>query len=248
MWTWLFKLGSPKTFYELSSRFIPWLGVITAVLIGLGLVWGLLFAPPDYQMGHNYRIVYVHVPTVTLAMGAYAMMAVLGAAVLIWKIKLADMVAKAIAPVGAALTAVGLASGSLWGIPTWGTWWIWDARLTSTLILFFIYIGVIALRSAFDSQDAAARASAVLTLVGVVNLPIIHYSVVWWNTLHQPSSDLSLEQTAANPPEIWVPAFFMGFGVFALFLLVVSLRTRNEILLRERRSQWVTELVRRGED
>ena len=245
MWTWLFKLGSPKTFYELSDRYLPWLAGTSAVLVALGLVWGLVFAPPDYQMGHNYRIVYIHATTASIGMGAYAMMALLSAAVLIWRIKLADMMAKAVAPIGAGFTALCLASGSLWGIPTWGTWWIWDARLTSTLILFFIYVGVIALRGAFDSQDAAARATAVLTLVGVVNLPIIHYSVVWWNTLHQVSSDLAISPEAPNPPEVWLPAVFMGLGLFAFFLLVVTLRTRNEILLRERRSQWVTELVLR---
>lgn len=245
MWKALFKLGSPKTFYELSERFNPWLAGITVLLVGAGLVWGLLLAPPDYQMGHNYRIIYIHVTTAQIALGAYAMMALLGVGVLVWKIKLADMMAKAVAPVGAAFTAVCLASGSIWGIPTWGTWWIWDARLTSTLILFFLYLGIIALRGAYDSQDSAARAAAVLTLVGVVNLPIIRYSVNWWYTLHQPASDLALRDTAANPPEIWIPAFFMGFGLFAFFLLVVSLRTRNEILRRERRSQWVSELVRK---
>ncbi|MDT8399112.1 MAG: heme ABC transporter permease [Pseudomonadales bacterium] len=229
----------------MTGRFLPWLAGVTAVLLVTGLVWGLLLAPPDYQMGDNYRIIYIHVPTVVLAMNSYLLMAVLSAAVLIWKIKMADIVAKACAPIGATLTAVGLATGSIWGIPTWGTWWIWDARLTSTLILFFLYIGIIALRSAYDSVDSAARASAVLVLVGVVNIPIIVYSVEWWNTLHQPASELSLRNTAANPPEIWIPAFIMGFAVFGVFLLALILRSRNEILVRERRAQWVLDLIRR---
>ena len=154
------------------------------------------------------------------------------------------MIAKACAPIGATITTVALATGSLWGIPTWGTWWIWDARLTSTLIMLFLYTGIIALRSAFDSVDSGARACAVLSLVGVVNLPIIKYSVEWWNTLHQGASSLSLSNTAANPPEIWLPAFFVGFGILGFFLIALILRTRNEILLRERRSQWVEELLK----
>jgi heme exporter protein C len=165
------------------------------------------------------------------------------AAVLIWKIKMADIVAKAIAPIGAMATALMLASGSLWGIPTWGTWWIWDARLTTSLLQFFIYMGIIVLRSAFDSQDSAARACAVLTLVGVVNIPIIEYSVEWWNTLHQGASDLGMRDTSANPPEIWIPVFFTGFGFIGLFFIGLILRSQNEILLRERRTQWVRELV-----
>jgi heme exporter protein C len=248
MWQWFYKLGSPKWFYDMSGRFLPWLAWITGVLLFTGLVWGLMFAPPDYQMGDNYRIIYIHVPTVVLALNAYVMMAVLSAGVLIWKIKMADIVAKACAPVGASLTAAGLATGSLWGIPTWGTWWIWDARLTSTLILFFLYLGVIALRSAYDSSENAAKACAVLVLVGVVNIPIIKYSVEWWNTLHQPASALSMERTAANPPEIWIPAFIMGFAVFGIFLLAVIMQSRNEILLRERRSQWVRELISKAGD
>jgi heme exporter protein C len=243
MWQWFLKLGSPRLFYSMTDRYLPWLVWVTVFLMSIGLVWGLALTPPDYQMGENYRIAYIHVPTATLAMGCYAMMACFSAGYMIWNIKLADMIAKACAPIGATITAVALATGSLWGIPTWGTWWIWDARLTSTLIMLFLYTGIIALRSAFDSVDSGARACAVLSLVGVVNLPIIKYSVEWWQTLHQGSSSLSLSNTAANPPEIWLPAFFVGFGILGFFLIALILRTRNEILLRERRSQWVAELV-----
>ena len=243
MWQWFFKLGSPKIFYSLTESYLPWLTGVTILLLGTGLVWGLAFTPPDYQMGENYRIAYIHVPTATLAMGWYAMMATFSAGYLVWKIKMADMIAKACAPIGATITAVAIATGSLWGMPTWGTWWIWDARLTSTLIMLFLYMGIIALRSAFDSVDSGAKACAVLSLVGVVNLPIIKYSVDWWNTLHQGASDLSLSDTAANPPEVWLPAFFVAFGILAFFLLSLILSTRNEILVRERRSQWVMELL-----
>lgn len=243
MLQWFYKLGSPKLFYTMTGRYMSWLVWLTVILLGSGLVWGLAFTPPDYQMGENYRIAYIHVPMAILAMGCYALMASFSAGYLIWKIKIADMIAKACAPIGASITAVALATGSLWGIPTWGTWWIWDARLTSTLIMLFLYVGIIALRSAFDSVDSGAKACAVLSLVGVVNLPIIKYSVEWWNTLHQGASSLSLSDTAANPPEVWIPAFFVGFGILGFFLIALILRTRNEILLRERRSQWVLEMV-----
>lgn len=226
---------------------MPWLSGISVVLLVIGLVWGLMLAPPDYQMGDNYRIIYIHVTTATLALNAYVLMAVMAAAVLIWNIKMADMVAKAIAPIGAVLTAIALSTGSLWGIPTWGTWWIWDARSTSTLILLFLYVGLIALRAAYESSASAAKACAVLTLVGVVNIPIIKYSVEWWYTLHQPASELSMRADGANPPEIWIPAFFTGFAIFGLFLLVTIMRTRNEILIRERRASWVQEIFNKGE-
>lgn len=243
MWQWLYKLGSPKSFYNMTGKFMPWLVSVTAFLLVVGMVWGLMFAPPDYQMGDNYRIIYIHVPTALLAMGCYTMMALMGAVLLIWKIKVADMVAKACAPIGASITAVALFTGAVWGIPTWGTWWIWDARLTSTLVMLFLYVGVIALRSAYDSESSGAKACAVLALVGAVNIPIIKYSVQWWNTLHQGASTLSATNTGSNPPEIWVPAFFMGFAMLGVFLIALIMRTRNEILYRERRSQWVRDLV-----
>ncbi len=246
MWQWFYKLGSPRWFYTSGNAIMPWLGGLTFTLLLVGLVWGLVFAPPDYQMGDNYRIIFIHVPTAILAMGCYAMMACLGAGYLIWRIKMADMLAKSCAVIGATITAVALFTGSVWGYPTWGTYWIWDARLTSTLVLFFLYVGVIALRSAYDSEDAGARACAILSLVGVVNLPIIRYSVEWWNTLHQGSSSLSASNTAANPPVIWIPAFVMGFAIIGLFLMALILRTQNEILIRERRTQWVTELLNKA--
>ncbi|MDR2213137.1 MAG: heme ABC transporter permease CcmC [Pseudomonadales bacterium] len=243
MWQWLYKLGSPRYFYDMTTVFLPWLRGVTYFLLIVGLVWGLGFAPPDYQMKDNYRIIYIHVPTALGAMWVYAMMAAMAAMHMIWNLKLADMVAKSCAWVGASYCAVGLVTGSFWGKPTWGVYWIWDAKLTAMLILFFIYIGVIALRSAFDSETSGSKAASVLTLVGVVNLPIIYYAAQWWNTLHQPPSDLGGSATGANPPEIWIPVFFTGFGLIGLVFLLVILRTRNEILWRERRAQWVQDLV-----
>src|SRR5690554_1112111 len=219
MMQWLYKLGSPRHFYEMSGSFLPWLTVITSFLLIVGVVWGLGFAPPDYQMGDNYRIIYIHVPTALGAMGAFVMLACMAAMYMIWNLKMADMVAKSVLPVGAWLCVLCLLSGSLWGKPTWGTYWIWDARLTSTLILLFLYIGIMALRGAYGNSDSGSKACAVLVLMKVVNIPIIKYSVEWWNTLHQPASSLSMSSEAANPPEVWIPAFFTGFGMFGIFLL-----------------------------
>ncbi len=243
MWLWFAKLGSPRWFYELSSKWLPWLVVVTVALITVGLFWALLFVPEDYQQGHTIRIMYVHVPVASISLAAFPLMAVAGTITLVWKMKLADMVAKCTAPIGLWFTGVALATGAIWGEPIWGTWWAWDARLTSQLIQFFLFIGVIALRSAIDSQDAAAKACAILSIVGAINVPIIKYSVVWWNTLHQPASSYSMDPQSANPPEVWVPLVIMIIGVYCFFALILILRTRTEILQRERRSQWVMDIV-----
>jgi heme exporter protein C len=243
MWQWLYKLGSPRHFYDMTTTFLPWLRFVTYFLLIVGLVWGLGFAPPDYQMGDNFRIIYIHVPSALGAMWIYVMMAVMAAMHIIWNLKLADMVAKSCALVGACFCATALFTGAVWGKPTWGVYWIWDAKLTSFLILFFIYVGIMALRSAFDSETSGSKASSVLTLVGIVNLPIIYYAAVWWNTLHQPPSQLGGSAQSANPPEIWIPMMFTGVGMICLVFLMVILRTRNEILWRERRAQWVQDLV-----
>ncbi|HTR01264.1 MAG TPA: heme ABC transporter permease CcmC [Candidatus Acidoferrum sp.] len=244
MMQWLYKLGSPRHFYEMTTGFIPWLAGVSVLLLIIGLVWGLGFAPPDYQMGDNFRIIYIHVPIATGGIGAYVMMALMAAMYMVWNIKMADIVAKVCAPVGAAYCMAGLITGAFWGKPTWGTYWMWDAKLTSYLILFFLFVGVMALRAAFDSENASSKAASVLAIVGVVNVPIIYYSVEWWNTLHQGASKLSLRDGAANPPEIWVPAFFTGFAVIGLYFLAVIMRSRNEILYRERRAQWVQDLLK----
>jgi heme exporter protein C len=244
MWQWFYKLGSPRHFYEMTTGFLPWLTVFTYILLVVGIVWGLGFAPPDYQMGENYRIIYIHPATATGAMGIYAMMGVMAAMHMIWNIKVADMVAKSCMLIGTSFCAVALVTGAFWGRPTWGTYWIWDAKLTSFLILFFLYVGVMALRSAFDSESAASKAASVLTLVGCVNLPIIYYAAIWWETLHQGPSELGGSADGANPPGIWIPAVLCGIGMIGLIFQVVINRTRNEILLRERRAQWVQDLAK----
>jgi heme exporter protein C len=170
-------------------------------------------------------------------------MAIAGIITLVWKMKLADMVAKCVAPIGLWFTGVALASGAIWGDLIWGTWWAWDARLTSLLIQFFLFVGVISLRSAIESPDAAARATAILAIVGAINVPVIKYSVNWWNTLHQPASSISMDPVAPNPPEIWVPLLVMIAATYCFFAVALILRTRTEILQRERRSQWVADLV-----
>ena len=244
MWQWLYKLGSPRHFYDMTTGFVRWLAVATVVLLAIGLVWGLLYAPPDYQMGDNYRIIYIHVPSALGMIWIYVMMAAMAAMHMIWNIKVADLVAKESAVIGASFAAVALVTGAVWGKPTWGTYWIWDAKLTASLILFFIYVGIMALRSAFDPETSGSKAASVLTLVGVVNLPIVYFAAEWWNSLHQPGSDLN-RADGANPPDIFVPALFMGFGMICLIFLIVILRTRNDILWRERKAQWVRELVTR---
>ncbi|MEK7260169.1 MAG: heme ABC transporter permease [Pseudomonadota bacterium] len=243
MWLWFSKLGSPKWFYELTTKWLPWLVVFMAVSMTVGLVWALLFVPEDYQQGFTNRIFYVHVPVASISLAAFPLMAVAGVITMVWKMKLADMVAKCAAPIGAWFTAVALITGAVWGQPTWGTWWVWDARLTSLLLQFFLLIGVIALRSAIESPDSAAKACALLSIVGAINVPIIKYSVEWWNTLHQPATDLTMNESGANGPEIWVPLLIMIAAVYCFFAVSLILATRNEILMRERRSQWVMDIV-----
>ena len=188
MWTWFHQLSSPPHFYRMAGRLLPWFAWPALVLIVVGTWGGLVAAPADYQQGDGFRIIYVHVPSAWLSMFGYVSLAIAAGIGLIWRMKLAHVAANAIAPLGASFTALALATGSIWGKPMWGTWWVWDARLTSELILLFLYLGYIALNRAFDDRKQGDRASAVLALVGVVNVPIIHYSVEWWNTLPQPSS------------------------------------------------------------
>lgn len=243
MWLWFSKLGSPRWFYQWSGKWLPWLVACMVVLLAIGIPWALLFVPEDYQQGHTIRIMYIHVPVASISLVCFPLMAVAGTITLVWRMKLADMVAKSVAPIGAWFTGLALASGAIWGDLIWGTWWAWDARLTSLLIQFFLFIGVIALRSAIESPDGAAKACAILAIVGAINVPIIKYSVDWWNTLHQPASRFSMDPVAPNPPEVWVPLVIMIVAVYFFFAIALIQRVRNEILLRERRSQWVRELV-----
>lgn len=242
MWNWFHRLGAPRSFYDISGRLLPWFALVATLLIGAGTVWALLFVPEDYQQGHSVRIMYIHVPAAILAQSGYAMMAGAGAVYLIWRIKLADIAMQCVAPIGASITFLALVTGSIWGKPTWGTWWVWDARLTSTLVLLFLYIGIMALRAAMENRESAGRATAVLALVGVINLPIIKYSVDWWFTLHQ-SSSFSLTERPAMPIEMWFPLLLMVFGYYFFFFTLWMMRIRVEIINREYRTDWVRRLV-----
>ena len=244
-WTWFHKLGSPKWFYDISGRWLPWLGAAAALLIAVGTVWGLAFAPPDYQQGNSFRIIYIHVPAAILAQSCYMMLAVAGVVGLVWKMKLADVALQCAAPIGAWMTFIALVTGALWGKPTWGAWWVWDARLTAMLILLFLYFGVIALGQSISNRDSAAKACAVLAIVGVINIPIIKYSVEWWNTLHQPAT-FKITEKPAMPAEMWVPLLVMVIGFYCFFAVALLLRMRLEVLKRESRASWVKAEVERS--
>jgi heme exporter protein C len=245
MWQIFHKLGSPKWFFGIASTLMPWLLWIGVPPLLAGLGWGLAFAPQDYLQGNSYRIIFIHVPSAFLAQSVYIMMAVGGLVTLVWRMKLADVFVKAVAPVGAVLTFLALFTGAVWGKPTWGTWWIWDARLTSMLILLFLYFGVIALGAAISDEKSSARAVAVLVLVGVVNIPIIKYSVEWWNTLHQPAT-FKLTEKPSMPAEMWVPLLLSVLGLYLIFGWLACLRMQTEILVREGRTRWVKQLVQAG--
>jgi heme exporter protein C len=221
---------------------LPWLGFLTVVLMSAGLVWGLFLAPSDYQQGQSVRIMYVHVPAAILAQSSYVMMAVAALVALVWRIKIADAAVQTAAPIGAMMTLLALATGSLWGKPMWGTFWIWDARLTSTLILFFLFVGVLALRSASGRGRNAGRAASVLALIGLINLPVIKYSVDWWFTLHQPAS-FTLTERPAMPVEMWAPLLVTVLGFYSWFAFTWILRLRLEVLQRESRADWVQKVV-----
>ncbi len=235
------RLAAPKFFYPFAGRLLPWLGVLAAVLLVIGAGWGLAVAPADYQQGDSYRIMFIHVPAAWLSMLTYMVLASGAFVFLVWRIKLADMLAKCCAPLGAAFTFLTLVTGSLWGKPMWGTWWAWDARLTSELVLLFLYLGLIALRGAIDEPQRAGRATALLALVGVVNIPIIHFSVDWWNTLHQPASLTRMDGPAIHPAML-TPLLLMITGFTVYFAAALLQRMRCEILERERDARWLLEL------
>ncbi|MDM8565897.1 heme ABC transporter permease [Candidatus Halobeggiatoa sp. HSG11] len=241
MCAFLHKHSSPKYFYLLAGRLIPWFGWTCLAFMLAGLYYGLFEAPPDYQQGQSYRIMFVHVPAAWMSMFIYMVMAIAGGIGLVWRIKLADVIAASSAPIGASFTFLALATGALWGKPMWGAWWVWDARLTSELILLFLYLGVIALNSAIDDKRTAARASAVLALVGVVNIPIIHYSVEWWNTLHQGSTITKLSAPSIHISML-IPLLLMAVAFKLYYVLVVLKQARCEVLERERNTSWVQEL------
>lgn len=222
------RFANPARFLRIANAVLPWSAGMTAILMAVGVAWSLGLSPADYQQGQSVRIMYVHVPSAWMGLFAYLVMAVASAVALIWKHPLADLTAKASAPIGAGFTLICLVTGSLWGKPMWGTYWVWDARLTSMLILLFLYLGHMALVDAFDDPGRGAKAGAILALVGVVNLPIIKFSVDWWNTLHQPASvtKMGMPSIAA---EMLIPLLIMGLAFKAYYVTVLLLRIRGEI-------------------
>lgn len=241
MFLWFHKLGSPPHFYRIAGKWIPWLTWIFLSLLLAGLYGGLWLAPPDYQQGESYRIIFVHVPAAWMSLFIYVVMAFCGMVIIVWRMKLAEVVLISSAPIGASFTFLALVTGSLWGKPMWGTYWVWDARLTSELILLFLYLGVIGLHNAIEDKRIAARAVAILALVGVVNIPIIHYSVEWWHSLHQGAS-LSKFDKPSMPPSMYVPILIMALAFQIYYVLALFHKCRVELLLRERNSKWVEEL------
>jgi heme exporter protein C len=229
------RFANPLRYQRIADAVLPWAGGLAAVLLAAGLWLALFVAPPDYQQGEAYRIMFVHVPAAWMALMVYAMMAVMSVVALVWRHPLAEVAARAAAPIGAGFTAIALVTGSLWGKPMWGTFWVWDARLTSVLILLFLYLGYIALYEAFDEPARGARAASILCLVGSVNLPIIKFSVDWWYTLHQPASILRAAGPAIHPSML-TPLLVMWLGFLCYFVAVHILRTRAELTERRIRN------------
>ena len=225
------SLANPTRFLELSGRIIPWLTAATVLLLGIGLYLAFFVAPPDYQQGETVKIMFVHVPAAWLAMFGYTLIAMASIGSLIWRHPLADVAARTAAPIGATFTFIALVTGSLWGKPMWGAYWVWDARLTSMLVLFLLYLGLIALWQSIDDASRAGRTAAILALVGFINVPIIKFSVDWWNTLHQPSSVLRAAGPAIDP-SILTPLMVMAVGFTLLFVLLHLIAMRAEILRR----------------
>jgi heme exporter protein C len=225
----LHRFANPGRFLRLAGRLMPWFAAVTAVLIGAGLYFALFDSPADYQQGDSVRIMYVHVPSAWMALFVYVSIAVASAAALIWKHPLADLFAKAASPLGAGFTALALLTGMLWGKPAWGDWWVWDARLTSVLVLFFLYLGHIGLMHAFDDAARGAKAAAILALVGVINVPIIKFSVDWWNSLHQPASVIKLSGPTIHSSML-IPLLLMAVGFTFYFATLVLVRMKSEIM------------------
>ena len=238
-------LANPQRFLGLSAWLMPLCAACAIVLLLAGVPWSLVFAPADYQQGETARIMFIHVPSAWVAMGAYVSMALASVAYLVWGHQIADVAARAAAPVGAAFTGLCLATGSIWGRPTWGTWWEWDGRLTSVLVLFFLYLGYMALRSAMDDEPKAAKAAAIACLVGTINIPVIRFSVEWWNTLHQPASIIRPGGPSIDPSMLW-PLLIMGLAHLFIFgaLMLGGMRA----LIWQRRARMLEARLAMGPD
>jgi heme exporter protein C len=239
----MISLANPTRFLGLVDKVLPWLSALVVILLGTGLYLSFFVAPPDYQQGETVRIMFIHVPAAWLAMFGYTVIAIAALGTLIWRHPLADVAAKTAAPIGATFTFVALVTGSLWGKPMWGTYWVWDARLTSMLVLFLLYLGLIALWQSIDELGRAGRAAAILALVGAINIPIIKFSVDWWNTLHQPASVFRAGGPTIDPA-LLTPLFVMAAGFTALFVLLHLMAMRAEILRRRVRALQQTQAER----
>ncbi len=234
-------MGSTPYFYRWSSSALPWLFLISFLVLVWGLVWGIGYSPSDYKQGDVYRIIYIHVPSAILSQSIFIFMAVCGFINLIWRAKIAGMLIKSACNIGATFAFLVLITGSIWGKPTWGTWWVWDARLTSTLILFFIYLAIIGLHSSIDNKVKADRAVSILSIVGVGIIPIIKKSVDWWQTLHQPST-FKLTESPSMSPEMYLPLLVCVLGFYFMFFSILILQLKAEVLIREREKNWVRNL------
>lgn len=242
-WQWFHRLGSPKWLSGTIERWLPWVLISGVLLLSVSAVWGLAFTSPDYKQGNSFRIIYIHVPTAVVALAAYYIMAIAGAVSIIWRMKVADMALRSIAPVGAALTFLALVTGAIWGKPTWGAYWVWqDARLTSMLVLFFLYIGIMALHDAYQNSASGNRAAAIMALVGTVNIPIIYKSVDWWSSLHQPAS-IKFTEESTIAAEMMQPLMLAIPGAYLFFIAAVMLQMRVQIARSEKRSQWLNNLA-----
>lgn len=242
MWKFLYSLASPKIFYVLAGRISRFSYALCFVLFSVGLVWGLFFAPADYQQGDAYRIIFLHVPAAFLSMSIFGFMTFLAVLLTIWRIKIAGIILKNATVIGAWMTFIALLTGAIWGKPMWGTWWIWDARLTSELVLLFIYVSMLALFHAVPNYDKAIRLMAFMTFIGVLDLPIIHYSVYWWNTLHQ-GQTLTVFEKPKIASAMLYPLLIMIAAFMSYFVALVLDRARNELLWRDKQSRWVKALI-----
>ena len=236
------KFSSPKSFVNLTEKLYPFFIILGVIMLMLGWIWGLLFAPQDAVQGNSYRIIFFHVPSVIFAELIYFFMAVCALMHIVWRVKLAAYLIKSAAPIGAMITFIGLFSGAIWGIPTWGTWWQWDARITSTLILFIMYLGVLTLHGSFSNLEKADRLMSILVIIGVVNIPIIKKSVDWWSTLHQPAS-ISVSGSSSIDPSMLYPLLISIIGLGFTLISLGILSSRSYILIREKNKKWVSEHV-----
>ena len=242
MWKWLHPYAKSETQYHLLGKIQPWLGAMSFLLLLAAFVIGLGFAPKDYQQGDSYRIIFIHVPAAIWSMGVYGSMAVAALIAAVWQIRQAHLAMISMALIGAVFAFLSLVTGAIWGKPMWGTWWVWDARLTSALVLFFLYLGVMALYSAFQDRNTGAKAAGILSMVGVINLPIIHFSVEWWNTLHQGATITKFDKPSMAT-EMLIPLLLAIFGSMILMIWLSIVRYRSALLQDERKRPWVRELA-----